>query len=87
MEKYRVQTEYWISKEFVELKDATDEYERTKDWAMGEGVTEDFYVELVSSNNDFEDYEIVKKAHVVVGEEKNGYFNTEGRRIRLGLLG
>ncbi|MGG3046243.1 hypothetical protein ABEO76_24455 [Bacillus anthracis] len=70
MERYRVQTEHWMSKEFVELKEATDEYERTKDWAMGEGVTEDSYVELVSSNDDFEDYEIVKTAHVVVDEEK-----------------
>ncbi|WP_353052374.1 hypothetical protein [Bacillus thuringiensis] len=45
MKKYRVQTENWMSEEFVDLKDAVDEYEDTKDKVMGEGVTEDSYVE------------------------------------------
>ncbi|HHB2941830.1 TPA: hypothetical protein ACORAS_004717 [Bacillus cereus] len=69
MKKYRVQTENWMSEEFVDLKDAADEYEDTKDEVMGEGVTEDSYVELVSSEDDFEDCEIVKRAVVVVDEE------------------
>lgn len=69
MKKYRVQTENWMSEEFVDLKDAVDEYEDTKDEVMGEGVTEDSYVELVSSEDDFDDYEIVKRAVVVVDEE------------------
>ncbi|WHT92340.1 hypothetical protein [Bacillus cereus] len=69
MKKYRVQTENWMSEDFVDLKDAVDEYEDTKDKVMGDGVTEDSYVELVSSEDDFEDYEIVKRAVVVVDEE------------------
>ncbi|MED2737187.1 hypothetical protein [Bacillus toyonensis] len=70
MEKYRVQTDNWMSKEFVDLKDATAEYEEVKDRIMGEGVTEDSYVELVRSKDDFEDYEVVKRAIVVVDLEK-----------------
>jgi hypothetical protein len=58
MKKYRVQTENWMSEAFVDLKDATDKYEDTKDEVMSEGVTEDSYVELVSSEDDFTDYEI-----------------------------
>ncbi|MGF7534967.1 hypothetical protein AAGG74_14955 [Bacillus mexicanus] len=37
---------------------------------MGEGVDMDSYVELVSSDNDFDDYEIFKRATIVLDEEK-----------------
>ncbi|MCU5519838.1 hypothetical protein OCA41_05880 [Bacillus cereus] len=70
MKKYRVQTENWQSEDIEDLNNAVDEYEDTKDRVMGGGVTEDSYVELVSSEDDFEDYEIVKRADVVVDEEK-----------------
>lgn len=70
MKKYIVQTENWQSEEIEELTDAVAEYEDTKDRVIGEGVTEDSFVELVSSEDDFEDYEIVKRADVVVDEEK-----------------
>lgn len=70
MKKYRVDTSNWSSKEYTDIEKALGKYELTKDLLMGEGVDMDGYVELVSSDNDFDDYEIVKQATIVVDEEK-----------------
>lgn len=74
MKKYRVDTPSWASQEFEDLEKALAKYEMTKDFQMGEGVDEDSYVELVCSEDDFEDYKVLKRAMVVVDEErmKNG---------------
>lgn len=70
MKKYRVDTDTWSSKEFKNLQEAENEYEYTKDQEMGEGVNEDSYVQLVCSEDYFEDYEIIKIARTVVDEER-----------------
>lgn len=70
MKKYRVDTDTWSSKEFTNLQEAENEYEYTKDQEMGEGVNEDSYVQLVCSEDDFEDYKIIKIARAVVDEER-----------------
>ncbi|WP_374017551.1 hypothetical protein ABU162_26030 [Paenibacillus thiaminolyticus] len=71
--KYRVETEN-TSREFTKLEDALGHYEWKKDYLMGEGVTEDSYVEFQRSDDDFEDYELVKRAATVIDHERH----TEG---------
>lgn len=68
--KYRVDTHSWSSQEFEDLQKALVEYETTKDFQMGEGVDEDSYVELVSSQDDFENYKVLKRAMAVIDEER-----------------
>jgi hypothetical protein len=70
MKKYRVDTPSWSGQETDDLEHALAMYELTKDREMGEGVTDDSYVELVCSEDDFEDYEVLKRADAVVDEEK-----------------
>ncbi len=70
MQKYRVDTHSWSSGEFDTIGQAEGIYELTKDRLMGEGVDEDGYVELVCSDNDFEDYTVLKRAVVVVDEDR-----------------
>ncbi|GED35008.1 hypothetical protein P9G84_31885 [Brevibacillus centrosporus] len=70
MKKYRVDSHSWSSREYESIGQAEGQYELTKDRLMGEGVDEDGYVELVSSKDDFEDYTVLKRALVVVDEEK-----------------
>ncbi|MGM0971664.1 MAG: hypothetical protein ACQEW2_02270 [Bacillota bacterium] len=70
MKKYRVDTPSWSSREFDNLEEALGKYELTKDMEMGEGVDQDSYVELVCSENDFEDYKVLKRAMVIVDEER-----------------
>jgi len=70
MKLYRVDTDRWSSKEFSDLKEAENKYEYTKDQEMGEGVDEDSYVQLVCSEDNFEDYEVIKIARVEVDEER-----------------
>jgi hypothetical protein len=70
VKKYRVDTPTWSSQEMDDLKHALGHYELTKDREMGEGVDEDSYVELVCSENDFEDYKVLKRAMVIVDMEK-----------------
>lgn len=70
MKKYRVDTHSWSGEEVNDLNIALGQYELTKDREMGDGVTEDSYVELVYSEDDFEDYEVLKRAEVVIDEEK-----------------
>ncbi|KAA9007259.1 hypothetical protein F4V43_01875 [Paenibacillus spiritus] len=70
IKKYRIHTEYWESPEFDSLEEAEGIYEFAKDRVMGDGVTDDSYVELVSSSDDFDEYEILKKVVVVIDEEK-----------------
>lgn len=70
MKKYRVDTPTWASKEFDNLEQALGKYELTKDIEMGEGVDQDSYVELICSEDDFEDYKVLKRAIVEVDEER-----------------
>ena len=70
MKKYRVDTDSWGSREFEVPEQAESCYEYTKDRKMSEGVNEDSFVELVYSEDDFEDYVVLKRAVIVVDEEK-----------------
>lgn len=70
MRKYRVDMESWSTKEFNTFEEAEISYEWYKDYKMGDGVSDDSYVELVYSDDDFEDYQVLKRANVVVDEEK-----------------
>lgn len=70
MRKYRVDMESWATKEFETLEEAEISYEWYKDYKMGDGVHEDSYVELVYSDDDFEDSVTIKRASVVVDEER-----------------
>lgn len=67
--KYRVETEN-SSKEFTNRNDALDHYEWNKDYMMGEGVTDDSFIELQCSDDDFEDYEVLQRAVVVIDLER-----------------
>lgn len=67
--KYRVETEN-TSMEFAKRDDALDHYEWKKDQMMGEGVTDDSYVELQCSNDNFEDYEVLQRAVIVMNLER-----------------
>lgn len=70
MEKYRVDTDNWSSAEYTSLEKAEVVYQYYKDQKMGNGVTEDSYVELVISTDDFEDSKVIKRANVVIDEER-----------------
>ena len=70
MKKYRVDTLSWSSREFDNLDEAEKEYENTKDYEMGEGVTEESYVELIYSKDDFEDHDVLKRSEVRIDEER-----------------
>jgi hypothetical protein len=70
MEKFRVDTDTWSSAEYASREKAEVVYEYYKDQKMSNGVSEESYVELVFSTDDFEDYSVIKRANVVVDEEK-----------------
>ncbi|MFG0217231.1 hypothetical protein ACFU8X_29695 [Brevibacillus porteri] len=62
MKKYRVDTQSWGSKEFDDIEKAEACYEYRKDREMSEGIDESSFVELVCSEDDFEDYVVIKRA-------------------------
>lgn len=70
MKKYKVHSERYTSVEFTDLDKALKEYEYVKDAEISDEVDMDSYVELISSIDDFEDSEKVKRAIIVVDEEK-----------------
>jgi hypothetical protein len=62
MIKYRVDTEFWSSVEFTSLQEAEAKFTIEKDNLMSEGVVEnESYVQIVKSEDDFEDYTVIKK--------------------------
>lgn len=68
--KYQVHTDNWEYGTHDDLQLALIKYETVKDWKMSEGVTEDSYVELVYSDDDFEDHVVLKRAMVVRDDER-----------------
>lgn len=68
-------TETWASQEFTEFDLANSHYEYSKDQKMGEGVNEDSYVELIYSDDDFEDGDIIKRSAIIVDLEKMAISN------------
>lgn len=70
MKKYKVYSERYTSEEFIDLDKALKEYEDLKDKEISDEVDMDSYVELISSEDDFEDSETIKKSIIVVDEEK-----------------
>lgn len=49
---------------------AEEQYEVVKDTLMSEGVNEDSYVQLVSSEDEFEECCVIKRADAVIDEER-----------------
>ncbi|MCM3365972.1 hypothetical protein P9173_09585 [Bacillus safensis] len=71
MKLYRVCSENFNSKEYEELSKAQAEYEHRKDEEMGGGVIAgETYVELQVSDDEFEDYEVIKKSIARIDEEE-----------------
>lgn len=71
MIEYRVHTENACSNELESLEEALKVFDRWKDDLMSDGVVADeSYVEIVKSNDDFEDYESVRKVIAVVDDER-----------------
>lgn len=68
--KYRVQTDRGDSSPFDRLEDAENHFEYLKDFKMGDGVTEDSYIEIVKLYDDFEDYTVIKRVFAVIDEER-----------------
>lgn len=70
MSLWRVQTDTWTSNEYESLDLAMLQFEKTKDREIGEGVTEDSYVELVVSHDNFDDYHVIKRVNAIIDEER-----------------
>lgn len=70
MKKYKAFSERFTSKEFTDYEEALKEYEEIKDREISDQVDMDSYVELIESEDDFEDGVTIKKAIIVVDEEK-----------------
>lgn len=70
MTLWRVQTDNWVSKEYDSIVLATIDFEQTKESEMEKGVTEESYVELVVSHDNFDDYTVIRRANAVVDEER-----------------
>lgn len=71
MKKYRVDTQYWKSKEFTNLNEAIKKFEYTKDQELGSGVDQHSQVKLVCSNDDFKVYDVLKQANVKKDVQKD----------------
>lgn len=71
MEKYRVHTDKDCSPELQTLDQAERVYERWKDdYMSGSVVANESFVEIVVSEDDFEDYRIVKKVLAVIDNDR-----------------
>jgi hypothetical protein len=72
MKKYRVHTDMDTSMEYELLEEATKTYERWKDDLMAEGVTEgESYVEIVESEDDFDDYKVIRKVIAAIDHDRH----------------
>ena len=56
--------------EFIKLADALKEYEDLKEWEISNEVDENSFVELIVSEDDFENHETLKKATINVDEKR-----------------
>lgn len=71
MIKFRVHTEMDCSFELNTLEEAEKTFERWKDNLMGDGVTAgESYVEIAKSDDDFEDYKVIKKVIAAVDHDR-----------------
>ena len=71
MKKYRVHTEFDCSEEFETFEEAQKLFEYYKDELMAEGVVEnESFVEIVNSEDDFDNYEVVKKVVAIRDGER-----------------
>ena len=71
MVKYRVHTDMDCSNEHDSLEAAEKIFERWKDDLMAEGVqANETFVEIARSDDDFEDYEVIKKVIAVVDHDR-----------------
>lgn len=72
MKKYRVHTESGVvSRELETLEEAKKEFENWKDYLMSESVTADeSFVEIVVSEDGFEDYTVIKKVIAVIDNDR-----------------
>jgi len=72
VKKYRVHTESGVvSRELETLEEAKKEFENWKDYLMSESVTADeSFVEIVVSEDGFEDYTVIKKVIAVIDNDR-----------------
>jgi hypothetical protein len=72
MTKYRVSTDMDCTNELDCLHEAENIFDGWKDDLMSEGVTEnESYVEIQKSDDDFNDYEVIKKVIAVRDNDRN----------------
>jgi|GEM_PF-2123932 len=70
MKKYRVHTESDCSQEFDVLAQAEQTFERWKDNSMEDGViVGESYVEIAESEDNFEDYRVIKKVVAAIDND------------------
>ncbi|HEY2495106.1 MAG TPA: hypothetical protein VGI33_19625 [Paenibacillus sp.] len=71
MKKYRVQTDKDSSAPLLTLDQAERVFERWKDDYSSDGVQADeSFVEIVESDDDFEDYKVIKKVIAVIDHDR-----------------
>ncbi|PPA70069.1 hypothetical protein C4B60_10785 [Jeotgalibacillus proteolyticus] len=72
LKKYRVHSENDCSFKLDSLEEAERIYENWKDDYMCEGVREsESYVEIAESEDDFEDYKVIKKVVAVIDHDRH----------------
>ena len=67
---YRVDTDTWSSNEFTSRDKAEIAYELYKNNKLASGVDFDSYVELIFSDDDFDNYIVLKRAEIVEDEQQ-----------------
>ncbi|ADO59936.2 hypothetical protein PPSC2_28500 (plasmid) [Paenibacillus polymyxa SC2] len=71
LKKYRVQTDKNSSAPLLTLEQAEGVFERWKDDYMSDTVIADeSYVEIIESDDDFEDYLVIKKVIAVIDNDR-----------------
>lgn len=70
MKKYKAFSEGFTTEEFTDYEKAVEAYEKIKEQEISEQVDEDSYVELIVSEDDFEDSKTIKRAVIIVDEER-----------------
>lgn len=72
MTRYRVCTDMTCTNEIDNLVVAEKMFERWKDDLMADGVVAgESYIEIQKSDDDFEDYEVIKKVLAVIDNDRH----------------
>ncbi|TCK01358.1 UNVERIFIED_ORG: hypothetical protein BDK47_11649 [Anoxybacillus amylolyticus] len=71
MKKYRVRTEMEYSMELNTLEEAEKVFNTWKEDLMAEGVViDETFVEIIESENDFDDYRVIRKVIAVIDHDR-----------------